>query len=446
MRLLTAACVAAIGLGSVASSASDDAQGVQANAEQVERLVDELGSARLANRLAAERALRELGPDALPELPPPDLVDDPGTRDALQRVRIQLEQELAARSLEASRVTFIGKSSIADTLKQIESQTGNRLVARDFSAASLEATLDVEWKDLTFWDAVAILEQELQAAIASHTDEPGIALVPASETERPAAAMSHGPWRVELISADIRPAGKMRLLRVRLRIIAEPRLRPLFADYRDAAIDVVTNGEELLPFNPEASRQPEFQGRDAAELTVDYLLPSRIDSAHIQLSGRIAIEVAAAPQEIIFRDLSGPFPVERRHGGVTVSLDEIVEGTADAAEQPASWARLRMSVRYDQGGPAFESHRLASLHREMWLLSPEGRRIPVNDGFEMTLEANGAVGVAYRFRQIPEDWRSGAAVYEAPLAIVTTQVPFELSAETIPSPEQPLPQPREDPR
>ena len=58
---------------------------------EVARLVAQLDSNSRAERLEAEKALLAIGPDALDYLPPPAQLPTPATREAVRRLRIDLE-------------------------------------------------------------------------------------------------------------------------------------------------------------------------------------------------------------------------------------------------------------------------------------------------------------------------------------------------------------------
>ena len=96
------------------------AQGSRAAEEQsavslrvlVEARLGELDAHSLVERSRAERQLLDLGPDVLPLLPAPDLVRSPAVREAVKRVRRQLEQRAARESALASRVTLHGEWTI----------------------------------------------------------------------------------------------------------------------------------------------------------------------------------------------------------------------------------------------------------------------------------------------------------------------------------------------
>ena len=92
--------------------------------------------------------------------------------------------------------------------------------------------------------------------------------------------------------------------------------------------------------------------------------------------------------------------------------------------------RLATTVAYDTGGPAFESHRSWMLYNEVYLEDERGRRVPLNGGYQTTLQADGAVRIEYRFVDLPEPLPRYAFVYVAPTLIV--EAPLEFAIESVP--------------
>jgi hypothetical protein len=168
-----------------------------------------------------------------------------------------------------------------------------------------------------------------------------------------------------------------------------------------------------------------MSGRGPAALSAVFSAPSELpESVMFSLRGNFSVKVAAAPTELRFPRLTDAAPLARRRGGVTVTLQRsrfLTTGDGDHR------ARLRLVVAYDTGGPAFESHRTWLYHNEVFLVARDGTRLPVNDGFETTAQADGAAVIEYRFKGLP----SGNAaefelVYVAPTLLIDVPVEFDL--------------------
>src|SRR5262249_43432274 len=101
------------------TAAGDEASALE---REVRQLLDDLGAATRAQRLAAEKRLFELGPKVLPLLPPSDLLPTISVRQAVHRIRVELERIAARESVLPSRVTLKGELSLADTLAEMTRQ------------------------------------------------------------------------------------------------------------------------------------------------------------------------------------------------------------------------------------------------------------------------------------------------------------------------------------
>jgi hypothetical protein len=137
-----------------------------------------------------------------------------------------------------------------------------------------------------------------------------------------------------------------------------------------------------------------------------------------------------APDSFVFAELADTTNVFRRNGGVAVALR-----TAEFEELPdrTRRARLRVSVSYDTGGPAFESHRSWLLHNRAVLQAGGGSQIRPTLPITTLLQTDGAVLVEYTFEQLaamPDDY---VFVYSAPTLIVNVPLAFEFPRIPIPS-------------
>ena len=89
-------------------------------------------------------------------------------------------------------------------------------------------------------------------------------------------------------------------------------------------------------------------------------------------------------------------------------------------------ARLRVTVSYDTGGPAFESHRTWVYHNAAWI-EADKERLPLTD-FDALLQTDGSVQLEYRFSGLPRN-KKLRFVYEAPTLLL--DVPFDLAFEKV---------------
>ena len=421
----------------------------------IDGLLRELEAPMLADRTRAERKLLDLGPDVLPLLPAPELTPNVSVREAVRSVRVQLERRAARESALASRITLSGETTVAELLSQITKQTRNRIELSEKAHVTDKTSLVVAFDNQPFWECLDTVCERLQLRAEFNAQRTSLMLIPRTPTDPVELAVQRsGPFRLAIHSAEIRPvvgATDRRLLRIAGRIAVEPRLRPLFLHFATADIKgSVTEGKPLAPWNPVARYEhPVSDAGREVPVQFDYLLPQSSDSndtavpTKINLSGRIALQLAAGTERIVFDKTSQTPGASRRRGGVTVRLREVkFEPLAAAVAAPPSpipsdssnkppaavRAEIGVAVSYDTGGPAFESHRTWMFHNAVYLETEAGRRIDFTE-YDTNQQADGAVAVGYRWDKLPAPATQYKFVYEAPTLIL--DVPLEVKLEGI---------------
>lgn len=420
--------------GSEPKPAESSAKGADLE-QEVRRLIADLSADRRELRVTAEKRLLELGPKVLPHLPPPELLPTVSVRETVRHVRFELERRAARESSRAATVTLQGTKPVAGWFAEMARQSGNRIDPGKLSDRLKTQPLELQLSEAEFWPALD--ETTRKAGLSFRFDDtPGtITIVPLEESLAEEAAVAYsGAFRVGVVSAETRKkAGQERpgLLRVQFSLAAEPRLRPLFLQYAAADIIASAGDKTLPPFNPDARYEvPLGEGRRRATFQQDFELPDQTRPDAIRLRGKIAATTAADSAPIRFTDLDKALdpkftPVARRRGGVTVTLHRVIrERTADGKPE----FRVRVTVAYDTGGPAFESHRTWILHNEVFLENKQGERFLLNGGYDTTLQADGAVGMEYRFVSLPRPVADYSFVYVAPTLIVDVPVEFDLKS------------------
>ena len=396
----------------------------------IDGLLRELEAPALADRTRAERKLLDLGPDVLPLLPAPELTPNVSVREAVRRVRVQLERRAAKESALASRITLRGEMTVAELLSQFTKQSRNRVELSDKSRAAEKVLLTVAFDGQPFWECLDDVRERLHLRAEFDAQRTSLKLTPRTPSDPIELAVQRsGPFRLAIHSAEIRPvvgATDRKLLRVAGRIAVEPRLRPLFLHFATGEMKgSVVEGKSLAPWNPAARYEhPVSDAGREVPVQFDYLLTQSTDSndkavpTKINLSGRIALQLAAGTERIVFDKTSQTPGASRRRGGVTVRLRE-VKFEPLAAAKPADQLRaeIGVAVSYDTGGPAFESHRTWMFHNAVYLETEAGRRVDFTE-YDTNQQADGAVAVGYRWDKLPAPATQYKFVYEAPTLIL----------------------------
>jgi hypothetical protein len=313
----------------------------------------------------------------------------------------------------------------------MEQQSGNTVSVTGLSESVRQQRVLLDLTDSPFWEALDRLA--LAAKLHIVTDRRGALCLTADEAATlPLAVATTGAFRIEALSARRRA----RVVQLQVRLLPEPRLRPLFLSFAVRDLRATTDtGQVLRPFSPEA--QYELPQGTASPFQVDFLWPEEEPAPRLNLEGTMSLTLAADNEPIRFTHLpdlvnTRRTGVLRRKGGVTVRLQKVQwKGTSRKLDRLS----LRVLVRYDTGGPAFESHRTWILHNRVYLETARGKRFELNGGYETTLQADGAVGLEYRFENVPGSLADYRFVYVAPTLILEVPIEFQLSEIAVgPSP------------
>jgi len=388
----------------------------------VAKWIQQLDAPALADRARAERELLDLGPKVLRWLPTKELLPGNAARVAVGRLRIKLEQRLARDSARPSRVTLSGEFTLPGVLTEITRQTGNALRFADDLPDEVRAPRNWMFANLTFWEAIDELCAQLDLTPSTSPESDALWLVARPDEEPPRLVNRVGVLRVALTDVSHHPiAGdeSRRLIRLRSDLLFEPRLRPLFVHFRAGDFTATdADGNAWPAWNPAARYELPMAGASRrTRMTWDFIAPAQVDSTEFSFQGRMLVQLAAATEPIAF-ELPAAQEILRRRGGVSVRMFP-TEFTN--VEDQFRDATLKITVSYETGGPAFESHRTWVYHNAAWLAHNE-RRYPFTD-FEALQQGDGSVQLEYRFRKLPKEG-SLKFVYEAPTLLL--DVPFEV--------------------
>lgn len=409
---------------------------------EVRALLIELDANQRTRRQKAEKDLLDLGPQILSVLPPPELLPNQAVRSAVARVRVTLERRKAQGSVQASQVSMPStRLSLGDWLKQVETQTANHIDAAAVPNEVLQSQVEPGSQSVPFWLAMERVNQDKHLRYLFDPQSSVLKLVPESESgaDDPWLATASGPFRIGVnwvrprkVTGDPR----FQRLRTELTVAPEPRLRALFL--KMAANDFQARGPRGTIF-PAADAAAQFdlplgEGGRYVRWNLDFLASSELREADIfpmKIEGQASMQIAAGSEHIRFTDLVGGEGTARRRGGVTVSVQRIKSATAEDGTLSVS---IKVLVVYDAGGPAFESHRTWIFHNEVYLDRDEGDPVSPNGGFNTDLQANGSVGVTYRFEGLKGSLDDYQFVYVAPTLIV--DVPFKIELDGVKGPEK----------
>ena len=393
---------------------------------QVRAQIKQLAAATRADRAKAEQALFQLGPEILPLLPPPDLLESASVRVAIRRIRVRLEHDAAEQSLRPSTVTLTGNFSVAEIVRQIEKQTGNALSIDELSETQLKQRCTMKLENSPFWSAIGNVEQTNLAA--TFDKETGL-LTLHSDAPQSSESVTKIDRSFRIVASQLQPRGGIddpaTLLSTQLRILCEPRLRPLFLKYEtnDFNLSRGDSGPKIEPFNAGAKIDvPLGNGGREATLALSFLSQNP-QPEKASLEGKVSILIAASEQPISFRNLGQSKRVSRRRGGVTVTVNDVNCARSSSDNHDV---RVQLRVSYDLGAHAFESHQTWVFHNRVFLVDPDGKEHGPNGGFTTLHQGDGSVAIEYSFKDLPSNPANWDFVYVAPTLLINVEIPINL--------------------
>lgn len=398
--------------------------------QTVRRLLRDLDAPERAKRDGAERQLIGLGVPALELLPDASPRDSAELKQRLDRVRGVLQMARAEAFVKASLVTLSGEYPLSRILAEIEQQTGNKILdyREEFGQDPTDPQLTVAFDKTPFWAAFDQVLDQANLTIYAYADQSGLAVVGRSGTERPRAerGMYSGAFRFEPVQMTARrdlrdPRGAS--LRLRIEVSWEPRLTPLALKLPLREIEAVGDGVPLSLENVEGELEaPLDRGNVSVEMDLPLALPPRGLTKIEQLKGTLNALVPGGIETFRFTDLETARQVEQRKAGVIVTLEQ-------ARKNNALW-EVRVRLRFENDARALESHRNWLASSRVFLAGDDGKPI-LPDAMETTVFNEEEIGMAYLFDR-PQGLAGLSLVYQAPAAILTLPVEYELKNLELP--------------
>ena len=403
---------------------------------KVDHLVRQLTSPELNARAEAETELVALGPkilDLLPEFKEGGPATDAPKRDAVARIRQQLEKDFAEQSTRSSTITLhVANKPLSEVLADFTRQSGNKFkdVRRQMGQEEPDPKVTLDFDKTPFWEALdkTLDQANLTLYHFAENDMLGIAARGEKQLPRFGHASYAGPLRLEAtrlaVERDLRAAGEGSSLKLTLEIAWEPRMRPIILQQPLAEIKAVD--DRGAPIQIEGAEGQLERPVDSAGTAVEFLMPLVTPPRGAQkiasLKGKIHALLPAKVESFEFTDLKNAKKVEQHKAGVTVTVDEVQKNN-DAWE-------VRMRVHFDKAGSALESFRGWIFNNEAFLVGADGKPIP-HSGFETTKQTEDEVGVAYLF-DCPNGLDGLKFVYKTPAML--SSVPLDYELKDIPLP------------
>jgi len=325
---------------------------------EIRRLIQQLGDPQRDRREAATARLETLGLETLP-LMENELASARGeVAWRLRLLRSRVAERAVAAAIEPTRVAARPPGTpVAEAFETVFQSPGGRIaVDGTIPGETVLSTPSPTSGQSTYWEAIDRLLSAAGLCIEAAEAAPGgLQIRPLSKGQPPPTAAAAGPLRVEVVRAVAVPAEQPRVMRVMLRLIWEPRLKPIMIQL--PMVSLVAEGEagELVPPQQRTAVVEVSPRGSAGWAIVPVLLaaPTTPGASIGSLRGTLDVWVPAG-------DVDVRLPVENRLQRQTQHLGDAKIRLESVALSPAE---LRVRTRADY--PATEA--LAS-HRT-WITS-----------------------------------------------------------------------------
>ncbi len=393
---------------------------------EVNRLVLQLDGDERSEREAAEKALVELGADALNLLPPITPRTPAEVKERLGRVRKTLETAVAESIASPTLVTLEGEMSLADAMQALEKQTGNRTVGYERRGGEVKVAFD----KTPYWQALDEILDQAGLNINEFGGETNALVLtarPEGQTSRASTGVYSGVFRLEAVRIESRrdlrnPA--VNGMQLSFGVTWEPRIAPIALRQQVSEITVLDDrGEALSVTGNRAALNASVElGMSAVEFGIPLPLASRESKRIGSIKGRFTALVPGRVESFEFSDIENARDVQQERAGVVMTFERMRKNV-DLYE-------VRMSLRFDDAANALESHRSWVYANEAFLTDKDGTKLE-NVGLQATRQGTNEAGVAYLF-DLPDGPAGCKFVYKTPALVLQLPVEYELKDIELP--------------
>ena len=389
--------------------------------KRVRQWVRQLNAPQRMERQDAERALVELGPEALRHLPDLDSRMPAETKVRLGRIINELEQRLVLQSSQASMVTLQGRMELGKAWAALQRQTGNRTI--DLAGAETEVTAD--YRKLPYWQVVDRLLDQAELDLNPHAGN-RLALTTQRRSlagrGRYGAAAYTGLFRLEATHIQaVRGLRNSRPnhLQVVLEVAWEPRLTPLSLSLPLAEIKATLKSGRILKIpSPGVRFARAMPDMSSVELDLPLALPARNETHIASLRGKLSALVPGRITAFEFVDLNASRGKRQRRAGVSVTYEDLRKRNDSGVFE------VRIRLRFDRANQALESHRGWVYRNEIELVDQRGKKADLISS-ENYSQGRNETGIGYLFALDgePSEYR---LIYKTPALMIPVSLPFEL--------------------
>lgn len=330
------------------------------------------------------------------------------------------------QTAQASRMTLADSMDLQDLLKEIEKQTGNRVLDyRNRFGEAGEMTVSLKAKDEEFWRVLDGFLPRKGLVLYPFPGEPNSVAIIAdpSHVGQPIVSIDRAV-RVEATKLfavrDLRDPFQTGL-RLNLEIVWEPRLKPIFVKHHLDKFQAKDDQGQLIRSTTQGQVEaPVLAGVSGIECTIPMELPSRQASRLVFARGETEVFFPGEIVRLEIPDLSVR--------GATAEVGDL-KVLLEHVEVQDDILDVRLKVMLSQPSDRLPSHYSWIGDGRVSLRGPDGK-ILESIGSEMLFQKKGESGTRYNFELAdPKGW---ALLYETPSVVVPLTFKFEFTDVLLP--------------
>jgi len=400
--------------------------------EKVRKLVNELDAPTRNQRDRAQQMLELLGPGILPHLS----AMSSGSLEQKRRL-VQICQALYVRRAHgtqyARRLTVkASETSLQKVLYSVVAQTGNDMVEvhKFFRSPRGKHTFNVDWNDMTFWQAITTLTTQQGWHLVLDADHKILAFNSAQSDQKAVFLQQNSPFCVLAGSINLKEGVSEDIYELPVEVLWEPRIRPLFWTYEmKDVLGMLDEEKEVLPFDSEAAYEVlPREGQIGLKQVLQLKLDGKESAQIKEIRGKLTAAIPSVSEPFSF-----PNPADLksrryyRKAGLSVELEHF--------RRDLSRIHGKFLLYFDD----LHSVRLESYQRARWFGCHEVYIRSSHDPgavYRGVLKFVGndpqTIEVSYEFSGIPDSFVGNELIYCAPPMILEVVVHYVFSSLPLP--------------
>ena len=380
----------------------------------VKRAVQVLDSPELSQRQAAEKDLINKGPAILDLLPSQTEQLSSEVKKRLRRIRQTLYGQIAKSTILASNVTLQGSYSLAEILRELESQTSNQVTFQH--AQTTKVNLDIQ--RTPFLQALDIVLNKTNLVVQSNRSPNRNQIfigadVSATPVNRKQIAYA-GIFRIAATKLTITKQS-----RLTFQISWEPRIRPLHLTIDGKSISAIDDQQNKIKCHLSGERTLNVEGTaSSVKIEIPLELPQQAATKLTSVKGTLTAVLPGRHEPFSFSltPKTPATPTQQRRAGVIVDLQQAV-----AMEEQIG---VQVKITYAAAGDAFASHR-GWLNHNAAYLSIDGQQVLATPNRKTLQQTSQSVTYLFQF-----DCTTPLAKlkfhYHTPALLLHKQIDFEI--------------------